>query len=85
MAGGAAAIASPAAPQGKVDAAGSWGVPETPRSFLVKLALWNVATGECEQTFAGHSRAVMSAGFSPDGTKVVSTSSDETLRLWRVV
>ena len=40
------------------------------------LRLWNVATGECEQTLQGHSRVVWSAGFSPDGTKVVSASGD---------
>ena len=44
------------------------------------LRLWNVATGECEQTLAGHSVTVWSARFSPDGTKVVSASVDKTLR-----
>jgi WD40 repeat protein len=48
------------------------------------LRLWNVATGECEQTLAGHSSAVNSAGFSPDGTKLVSASNDTTLRMWDV-
>ena len=48
------------------------------------VRLWDVATGECEQTLVGHSDDVKSAGFSPDGTKVVSGSADSTVRLWNV-
>ena len=42
-------------------------------------------TGECEQTLEGHLNAVNSASFSPDGTKVVSGSNDQTVRIWDAV
>lgn len=32
--------------------------------------------------FLGHSSRVLNMALSPDGTTVVSTAGDETLRLW---
>jgi len=34
--------------------------------------------------FRGHDGAVSSAAFSPDGTRVVTSSADKTARLWEV-
>ena len=49
-----------------------------------RIKLWNVATGTKIATFSGHTGGVGSVAFSPDGTQIVSRSTDQTIKLWDV-
>jgi len=44
--------------------------------------LWELTTGKAIHTLSGHSAAVSSIVFSPDGKRALSGSSDKTLKLW---
>ena len=46
------------------------------------VRLWNVETGQWEYDLPGHSGLVYCVVFSPDGSRVGTTSADRTLRLW---
>ena len=46
--------------------------------------LWDVATGQQQGTFIGHTDAISEISFSPDGQTFASTSLDGSIHLWDV-
>ena len=44
--------------------------------------IWDAATGEELRQLTGHSGAVSSAAYSPDGKHIVTASDDQTARIW---
>ncbi len=46
------------------------------------MRLWEAWTGKALGTFAGHTNAVQSVAWSPDGTRLASGSYDHAVRLW---
>ena len=48
------------------------------------VRVWDVASGTLVHELHGHSAAVKSAAFSPDGKYIVTASDDWTVRLWEV-
>jgi WD40 repeat protein/serine/threonine protein kinase len=48
------------------------------------VRLWDAASGRLLHTLSGHANRVPSMSFSPDGTRLVTASLDQTARLWDV-
>jgi WD40 repeat protein len=46
--------------------------------------IWDTATGEALLTLTGHTGAVTSVAFSPDGHRLATNSFDGTTRLWEL-
>jgi WD40 repeat protein len=44
--------------------------------------VWDAKTGAEALTLKGHTDRVLSASFSPDGTRIVTASDDSTARVW---
>jgi WD40 repeat protein len=43
---------------------------------------WDAAIGNAIAVLRGHKRSVLSAAFSPDGSRIVTVSEDKTARVW---
>lgn len=46
------------------------------------ITLWDIQTGKTVRTLSGHSGTLTGLQFTPDGTALVSTARDGTLRIW---
>ena len=49
---------------------------------LATIAVWDAQTHQQTGRLAGHTRPVYSVAYSPDGHRLVSASSDHTVRVW---
>src|SRR6185369_1940267 len=45
---------------------------------------WDLETGACRETLQGHTSGVQSVAITPDGKKILSASTDESVRVWEV-
>jgi WD40 repeat protein len=48
------------------------------------VKLWDITTGALQRTFSGHRGPVNSVRFTPDGSQLISASSDSTIREWTI-
>jgi WD40 repeat protein len=63
----------------------AFGLPAVIGEGTRAVIMWDLETGEEIQRFEGHTDWVRGTGFSPDGTQIISSSGDGTVRIWNVV
>jgi WD40 repeat protein len=63
-----------------VSANGKWLAASARR----KIETWNLGTGQAASILEGHQNWVGSLAFTPDASALISGSSDNTVRLWRL-
>lgn len=72
-------------PNNQYVASGSCGaMGESGECISGTVILWNIETGEEIRRFEGHTDAVTTLEFSPDGTQLLTGSFDRTMRRWDV-
>src|SRR5262249_27151773 len=63
-----------------VYSSGGVGFVQPTQSF--RVAVWELASGQVRQEFAGHQNQVAALAYSPDGKTLASGSYDTTVLLW---
>jgi len=49
-----------------------------------RIMIWDADTGEVQRECLGHSKVVTSVEFSTDGCKIVSSSNDSLIMVWKL-
>lgn len=47
-----------------------------------RLKVWDTETGELAVVLEGHTNNIADHGYSPDGSRIATSSADQTVRLW---
>ncbi|KAL4911900.1 hypothetical protein BDW62DRAFT_206990 [Aspergillus aurantiobrunneus] len=54
------------------------------RNWDGRIIIWDASRGQCRQILAGHSHYITSITFGPDNKSLASSSTDGTLRIWKI-